>query len=58
MRDMVRVVPLTGTIEGRAKGERYMLNPRSSTAQARIPAAFVKRMEMSNDAIQVVGYMF
>ena len=54
----MRVVPLTGAIEGRVKGERYMVNPRSKTAQARIPAACVKRMEVSNDAIQVVGYMF
>ncbi len=55
--DMVCVVPLTGGIEGKAKGETYRVNPKIRTRQTKIPAAFVKRMDLSNDAIRVVGYM-
>ncbi len=53
----MRGVALTGAIEGKIKGETYMVSPRIRIAQPKIPAAFVKRMERSNDAIHVVGYM-
>jgi hypothetical protein len=54
---MARVVPFTGAIKGRVRGETYMVSPRIRTTQAKIAAAFVNRMELSNDAIRVVGYM-
>ena len=53
----MRGVAITGAIEGKTKGETYMVSPRIRIAQPKIPAAFVKCMERSNDAIHVVGYM-
>ena len=45
-RDIARVDALTGAIEGRVMGETYIVSPRIVTTQAKIPAAFVKRMEL------------
>jgi len=51
------VVPLTGAIEGRVSGEIYRVSPRIRITQAKIPAEFVKRMELSNGTMLVVDYI-